>query len=620
MITLEQMTSDVEDFLTQTEESRILSERDRDYKDNKQWTAEEREAIESRGQAAITVNRIKPKVEGLKGLLIQRKTDPKAWPRTQKHEKAAEVITDSLRYVADKNDLDDIKLDVAENVFVEGYGAAITHIVNKPDGPSIEVTHIPWDRYYYDVHSRRLDFADKRWDGIIIWMDKSQVMETFEISEEEADSMIGEADDGRETFDDRPQWVDRTKERIRICQHFYIENGKWMMCFFTSVKFLIEPMEVPYTDEYGIAVNPIESVSANIDRDNNRFGEVRYWIDLQDEINHRRSKYLYLLSARQTTSRKGAISDIPAAKRELSKPDGHIEYEGEKGDFDILRTNDMAQAQFTLLQDSKQELDAVGFNAQLSGERQGDLSGKAIVNLQQAATNELSSLYANLTNWEKRLYTQFWWRIKQFWTEEKWLRVTDDVTKLRWVGLNQQIPLQVKLQETAEDESLPIQMRLQSQQQLGQMMQMQDPRLNQMVEVRNDVAELDMDIIIETAYDLVNIQREQFELLAKIAQTRPDVPFTEVIKLSELRGKDKIIQSLEQSAQAASQAQQQAMQSQQQTQQVDNMETQSKAQLNTAKAQKEAEAARKSKADAELTELQTEMLLDNPPENTGVVI
>ena len=217
-------------------------------------------------------------------------------------------------------------------------------------------------------------------------------------------------------------------------------------------------------------------------------------------------------------------------KRELSKPNGHIEYEGEDGDFDILRTNDMAQAQFTLLQDSKQELDAVGFNAQLSGERQGDLSGKAIVNLQQAATNELSSLYANLTKWEKRIYTQIWWRIKQFWNEEKWLRVTDDVTKLRWVGLNQQITLQEKLKETASDESLPQQVRIQAGQQLAQMMQVQAPELQQLVEVRNDVAQLDMDIIIETSYDLVNIQREQFELLAKIAQTRPDVPFTEVIK------------------------------------------------------------------------------------------
>jgi hypothetical protein len=587
MADLESLKKDVDDFLTQTEESRILSERDRDYKDNKQWTDPEREAIESRGQAAITVNRIKPKVEGLKGLLIQRKTDPKAYPRTQKHEKAAEVITDALRYVAQKNDLDDIKLDVAENVFVEGYGAAITHVVQKGDEVSIEVTHIPWDRYYYDVHSRRLDFADKRYDGIIIWMDKTQAMEAFELSEEEADQLLEDNDDGQETFDDRPQWVDRKEDRIRICQHFFIEKGKWMMCFFTSAKFLVEPMDSPYVDEFGIPVNPIDAVCANIDRDNNRFGEVRYWIDLQDEINHRRSKYLYLLSQRQTIGRKGAIPDIPALKRELAKPNGHVEYEGEKGDFDILKTNDMAQAQFTLLQDSKAELDSVGFAPRLSNQNASGLSGPVIAGLEQDATNELSSLYANLTKWEKRLYTQFWWRMKQFWTQEKWLMITDDVTKLRWVGLNQQITLQTKLEETANDASIPLQMRQHAQNQLMQMMQMQDPRLQQIVEVQNEVAQLDMDIIIETSYDTVNLQREQFDLLAKIAQTNPNVPFTEVLKLSELRGKDKIIKSLEQSAQAASQQQQMVQKKEMAESQTENKNTDADTIGKNAKARKD---------------------------------
>ena len=601
MAELIELRKQVEDFLTQTEESRILSERDRDYKNNQQWTAEERESIESRGQAAITVNRIKPKVEGLKGLLIQRKTDPKAWPRTQKHEKAAEVITDALRYVADKTDLDDIKLDVAENVFVEGYGAAITHVTQKPDGPSIEITHIPWDRYYYDVNSRRLDFADKRWDGIIIWMDKTQVMEAFEISEEEADQLLTDNDDGRETFDDRPQWVDRKEDRIRICQHFYIEKGKWMMCFFASEKFLVEPMESPYIDEYGIPVNPIDAIAANIDRDNNRFGEVRYWIDLQDEINHRRSKYLYLLSARQTTGRKGAISDIPALKRELSKPDGHVEYEGEKGDFDILRTNDMAQAQFTLLQDSKAELDAVGFAPNVTNKRASGLSGPVIAGLEQNATNELSSLYANLTAWEKRIYTQIWWRVKQFWKEEKWLRIIDEVTKLRWVGLNTQVTLQMKLEETSKDESIPIQMRQHAQNQLMQMMQQQDQRLQQVVEIKNDVSMLDMDIIIETAYDTVNLQREQFDLLAKIAQTNPNVPFTEVLKLSELRGKDKIIATLEQAQQ---QAQQMAMAEKQQEGDESVVE-----QKNTdADTQGKKAKARKDMADAESQEIENMLI------------
>ena len=618
---LETLEQQVEDFLVNTEDPRFLSEKCRDYKNNVQWTTEERSKLEKRGQACITVNRIKPKVEGLKGLLIQKKTDPKAFPRTQKHEKAAEAITDALRYVSDNNKFDKIKLEVADNVFVEGYGAVLIDHVVRRDEVEIRFTAIPWDRYYYDINSRRLDFSDKLWDGIVIWMNADIAKDTFNLTDDEIEEMLAVSEgSGFETFDDKPQWVDRKGKRVRVCQHFYFEKGQWYTCFFTKGKFLIEPELSPYVNEYGEPINPIESIAANVDRDNNRFGEVTYWLDLQDEINHRRSKYLFLLSARQTMSRKGAITDIPALKRELAKPDGHVEYEGDKGDFDMLPTNDMAQAQYNLLQEGKQELDAVGFNAQLSGERQGDLSGKAILNLQQAATNELSSLYENLLDWENRVYRQSWYRIKQFWNEEKWLRVLDDKTKLRWVGLNQRITLEDSLREMSRDESLDIQERIIAEQQLIEMKQTQDPRLASLIEVRNPVAELDVDILIESSYDLVNIQREQFELLGKIAQTRPDVPFTEVLKLSELRGKDKIIKNIEESSQAAQQAQQVAQQIAQAKEQADMQETQSKTVLNQAKAKKEAGQAQKQMVEAEQTVIQTELLLETPPDDTGVVI
>lgn len=618
MKTHAELLEDVEDFLTQTEEARILSERDRDYKDNKQWTAEETAKIESRGQAAITVNRIKPKVEGLKGLLIQRKTDPKAFPRTQKHEKTAEVITDGLRYIADNNDFDKKKLAVAENIFVEGYGAIVTTAIEKGNDIEIVNTVVPWDRYYYDVHSRELDFSDKRWDGIVIWMDIEEAKESFNITQEDIDAILEQ--DGDETFDDRPRWVDRIEKRIRVCWHFYIQDKVWHMCYFTASRFLVKPIPSPLLDEYGEPCNPIEAQAANIDRDNNRFGEVRYWIDLQDEINHRRSKYLFMLSQRQTMSRKGAILDVPSLKRELAKSDGHVEYQGEKGDFDILPTGDMAEAQFTLYQDGKSELDAVGFNAQLSGERQGDLSGTAITNLQQAATNELASLYAGLTDLERRVYRQNWMRMKQFWTEEKWLRVTDDSTKLRWVGLNQKITLKQQLEEIIEDESLYPEQRLKAQADLKQMLQVKHPALNELVEVRNEVGELDVDIMIETSYDSVNVQREQFELLSNIAQTRPDVPFTEVLKLSELRGKDKIIKSIEASSQAQQERQKQIEELESRIRAIEAAEIESKTILNQAKSETERGKAHKAHTEAELTELQANLIVDNPPKDTGVVI
>lgn len=601
---LETFKSDVNDFITDTEQARIDSERDRDYKDNIQWTEDEIAKLRSRGQADVTVNRIKPKVEGLKGLLLQRKTDPKAFPRTPKHEKAAECITDGLRYVADNVNFDQVKLDVAENVFVEGYGASIIEVEDLGKGPEISVTQIPWDRYYYDVHSRRLDFADKRWDGIVMWMDVDDVLETFGLEPTDGETVL--STEGDETFDDRPQWVDHKNHRVRVCQHFFIEKGVWKLAFFTSERFLIEPMDSPWIDEYGSPMNPIEAQTANIDRDNNRFGEVRYWIDLQREINHRRSKFLHMLSVRQTAAPRGAVNDVKAMKRELAKSDGHVEYDGAKGDFEILKTGDMAEAQFLLYQDGKSELDAVSFNAQLSGERQGDLSGKAISNLQQASINELSSLYEGLSQWEKRNYYQIWMRMRQFWDEEKWVRVTDDATKTRWVGFNQPVTLQEMLEEQINDESAPPLERKQSAALYQQLLAAEDPRLQELHEVRNKLAEVDVDIILNVTTDVINIQREQFEILANIAQTRPEVPFGMLLELSDLRGKEKLIKQLDESSKAAGEAAQQETDA-------DMASKASKSNLDEAKATHET-------AKAIQTTVQTQLIAETPPDDTGVVI
>lgn len=545
----------VEDFLNNTLDARLLSERCRDYFDHKQWTEAEESKLNARNQAAIVVNRVKPKVEGLLGLYQLRHTDPKAYPRTQKHEETAHAVTDALRYVADNNDFESVKSDVAESFFIEGYGGAIVDVKQNGSGEiEIVINEIPWDRIYYDTHSRKKDFSDIRYNGIILWMDEDEVLEKFpDVDLDELETQ-NEVDD--ETFEDRPWWSmrDNDKRRIRIALHFEILKGVWHQSIFAGDVFIEEPAPSPYLDEFGEPSNPIELVSANIDRENNRYGEVRGFLDQQDEINHRRSKALHLLSVRQTSGRRGAVSDVGAMKRELKKPDGHVEWDGEKGDFDILPTGDMAAAQFSLYQDAKAELDAVSINAQLAGERQqGDLSGVAIDRLQSAGTLELNRQYNLLSKWERRIYRQVWARVKQFWNEEKWIRVTDDFDSLRWVGFNTPLTAQQVLEETINDESKSEIVRKQAAQVFVQMMEVNDPALDEIVEVRNETTDLDVDIILDQSFDVINVQQEQFRMLAQFA-AGSDIDIIELIELSEIRGKDELIEKIEKRRQGAAEA------------------------------------------------------------------
>lgn len=550
---LETVKDHVDRFLSDTIDARELSEKCRDYMDHKQWTEQEAKKLRSRNQAPIVVNRVRPKIRGLIGLYNLRLSDPKAYPRTKKHEEAANAVTDALRFVADQNDFASRRLSVAEDFFVEGYGGAIVNARQKKSGEiDIVIEEIPWDRIYFDPHSRKKDFSDARYKGLYMWMYESELSEKF------PDADPGEMFNPRadDTTEDRPRWVDSKEKRIRIALHFCIHKSVWYMSIFWEGGFLMEPQESPYFNDEGEPTCPIELVSANVDRDNRRYGEVAGWLDQQDEINHRRSKWLFMNSARQTHGRKGSVEDVKALKRELAKPDGHVEWQGEEfgKDFGVMPTGDMAQAQIALYQDAKSELDAVSFNAQLSGERQsGDLSGRAIEKLQAAGTIELNQDYAMLANWEKRIYRQVWARVKQFWNAEKWIRVTDDQKNLRWVGLNGALTAQEFLEETINDESLPVTQRRQAAAAYQFMVQNQDPRLNAVIGVKNPVAELDVDLILDQSFDTVNVQQEQFQMLAQFAQGS-DIDIIELIELSQLRGKEELIGKIEKRRQQAAEA------------------------------------------------------------------
>lgn len=554
----------VEKFLTETEPARRNSEKCRDYKDHKQWTAKEIATLTGRYQAPIVVNRVKPKVDGLVGLYNMRKSDPKAYPRTQAHAQASEVITDGLRYVGDNNNFDMTRLEIADEFFVEGYSGAMVGVRQKKNGEiEIDVEHVPWDRIYFDYHSRKKDFSDARWKGVMLWMDVEEAKEKVPGKAKIIDQLANTKEDG-DTFEDRPRWVDSKESRIRLALHYEIVKGVWHMSISCGDTFLVEPQESPFLDDEGEPTCNIELVSAHVARDNARYGEVLGFIDQQDEINHRRSKFLHHLNSQRTYGRKGAISDVLGFKREMSKPNAHWEHEGEAfgKDFGFLPSEGAEIGQFNLYQDAKAELDAVSLNAQLAGERQsGELSGVAIGKLQQAGTIELNSQYATLADFEKRVYRQIFARMKHHWTEEKWVRVTDDQSNLRWVGFNTPITMQEALEEKINDEAEPYHVRRHAATIYTQMIQVEDPRLQETVEVRNKLPDLDMDIILDQSFDTINADEEQFRMLAQFAGGS-DIDFLDLIEVSQLRGKDELIEKIQkrraEAAQAAGGAQQTA--------------------------------------------------------------
>jgi len=319
------------------------------------------------------------------------------------------------------------------------------------------------------------------------------------------------------------------------------EKGEWFYTCFTKAGIL-ERMPSPYKTSDGESVCGFVFGSCYIDRDGNRFGVVRNWISLQDEINKRRSKALHLLNVRQTYG-NGLTGDKNKLRAELARPDGHVEMDGGAKygeDFGIIPTNDIAAAQFQLLQHATGEIDAVGVNAALSGNEQRNMSGRALIARSEQGLNELGPVFDAFTQWQHDVYRTVWGMIQQFWTGEKWVRVTDDEKNVKFVGLNQPITMGEQLLDEAKQQGQEITPQMQQQAKM-------DPRMQQVVGVRNSLAEMDVDIVIDDVPSSASLQGEQFETLAQIAPQAGSMPpklFEALVMASSLRNKDQILKSL----------------------------------------------------------------------------
>lgn len=564
-LTLEQFVREFESAEDATMDARKLAERDADYFHEKQWTAEERSALEKRGQPAITFNRIKRKVNSLQGLEKQTRKDPKAFPRNPDDEDAARAATDALRYVCEDSRWDDKRSEAALELAVQGTCAVMVGVKQTKQGFDPDIRRIAWDRFYYDPHSCDFDFADAKFLGVVVWMDLDDAIAAYPDAKDVFESTWKSARDS-ETYDDRPKWnlwADFKRRRVRLCEHYYRTAEGWKFCIFTKGGFVVEPMDSPYLGDDDLPECPIKAVSLYVDRDNNRYGEVRTMIGPQDEINKRRSKALHLINQRQVRVSPVVGMEPNAVRKELSRPDGV--FVGEAGDVEILPTNDMAAANLNLLQEAKAEIDLLGPNAALAGKNEASMSGRAIMAQQQGGMVESATYLDRIRVLSLAVYRSVWCRVRQFWQEERWIRVTDNENNLRFVGLNRPVTM---IQAAAKQMGITKDNLQQQPPEVQQQLEImaQDPRAQMVVGMENSVAELDVDIMVDEGLDTPTVAAEQFDAIIKmlpalgpVGQSPEVLKF--IIEASSLKDKSRLLALFDkqEDPMAAQMAAQQAM-------------------------------------------------------------
>lgn len=547
------------DYLTACVQEYEEAKQSRHYYHGAQWTPEEIEILRKRRQPIITDNQINRKIDSVAGLVTRLRQDPKAFPRNPKNADGAEIATQAVRSVLDGNQWKYIDGACATQAGIEGIaGIELKLIEGDHEDPDVGMDIVLGDDFFHDPRDLKAQVLG-RYHGIAKWLDVEEAVELFPDKEDELRTLMVETGFDLTTHADREfKWILVNEKRIRLVEHWYLNKGKWFWAFYVSNLMLLEGVS-EFLDERGKPMSRFVMWRANVDHDGDAYGLVRTLKGMQDEVNQRRSKALFLSNVTKLTGQKGAVDSVETARRENARPDGYIEYNMgfEPPAADPNKSADLAN-QLALMQDARQQIQSyINVNPTLMAQ-DDQHSGVAINYMQKAGTAELGSFLRNYCAWKLRVYRAVWNIVVRTWKAERFIRVTD-----------QEGAQMIQLNGVGEDEwGQPV--------------------------IINAIGSLNVEISMDEGPDVANLMQDAYETI----KDDPTIPWQIKLEFMPLPAsmKKSIEQKLQQQAQSQPpdpkiQAAQLKAQTDQQKGQIDIQSAQLKAQTDQQKGAAEVQKA-----------------------------
>jgi len=515
--------------------------RDFRYRQGEQWTEEEIITLKGRGQAPTAENEIHPIIERLRGKHKNQKGRIIYRGRNiGSDEQKANILTDLALHTHQISDFEFEEGDCFDNGNICGFGCIETKITfDDALQPQVISKNEESLDIYPDPQSKRYDWnEDADYITRAKWMPEKKAQQLYPKFKDKIHALTTE---DANIWDDREDvkqdnYVDTKNKRVRIMETWwkkyevrkvaFTEDGpkdvtkdkKFKGKVLTQVRprmqksiwafnILIENSESPYDHD----LFPFSPYFVYRKKDGEPYSMVRLLIDVQDEINKRRSKALHLLNTNQAVMEQGAVQDQDNLKKQMAKPDGIVEYR--RGfQFQMEKNIEVAQTQMAFQQESKAAIPRIaGVSDEAMGRRSEVRSGVGLQRKQLMTEVLVTPIFDNLRRTRKMKGRLEYELYKQYYTEEKEFLVTDELGNERPVKLDR--------------------------------------------EGIKSIQEGIYDIIIEEAPDTTTIQDEQFQMIANTIQGMGLPPAVSVAMLpmlfqaSQLRGKDTIIKQLEAMAQ-----------------------------------------------------------------------
>lgn len=467
---------------------------DHAFYDNEQWDPTDADELRSRGQMPLVFNEIAPMVDWLIGTERRSRVDWSVLPRAEDDVEVADIKEKVMKYVSDINRVPFHRSRAFSDAVKGGVGWVDDGVCDDPTRDILYSRFEDWRNVLYDSSSYELDLSDARYLFRWRWVDEDIAVMTFPDRAEQIRKSVEDAG-AFSTEHEEDTWyigenlnrrehsgvvyasgagvaIDASRRRIKLIEGQYrmpvsckvVSDGPMKGVFFDPRDKAL----AQHCAEYGVSIvdrvmmrthvaiftesdmlgmgpsiyrhnrfslTPIWCYRRNSDR--MPYGAIRRVRDVQQDLNKRASKALFMLNTNQVIADDNATEDWKKLRDEVDRPDGLI-VKKRGAELSIRRDTDAATGQVQMMTLDAQSIQkSAGVSNENLGRQTNAVSGEAIKARQLqgsvVTTEPFDNLrYAVQVQGEKQLSLS-----EQFYTEEKVIRLTGARGALEWVKVNQ---------------------------------------------------------------------------------------------------------------------------------------------------------------------------------------
>lgn len=434
-----------------------------DYYENEQWTPEERDDIEERGQQATTLNIIKPAVDMILAVENQKRVDLLVVGYEPADDVTAKLLTELIKQTFNENDVAFYQAQTFRDGIIGGRGVGFMYPEKQPNGMyDIMYDYIPYEEVFIDPFYRKPDASDARYMIRCVWMDRADARKRWPDLADEIDTNFTMPSDFKSTeyhVQTNTFYYDTKNDRVRISYCWYKEPAKGKdksedkvnikkkvkFVIFAGALFLHGSQDGENLNPYKIDEFPFIPFVPSRKHGGEPQGLVEYITDGQDIINKFNSKNIWNMMSNRIMIENDAADDADEVADEWKKPDGLVILNS--GGLGKIRTEDN-------LRESSQLTSYMNFMLAMTQRISGindSMLGIGGVN-ERSATQQENRIYQgaamqtkvleNMHMCKKRMAILALEYMGVFFTDRRVIRITNPNGENEYLALNQEVQLQ----------------------------------------------------------------------------------------------------------------------------------------------------------------------------------